>query len=91
MTFLIQALLTSALSEADDPSRKKPRKPSELVKIFDACVDGDIDTQLSNYHTSMQEKIIKQIVTPKKYIVSKKVITSEEYSSTSQKAKVSHH
>ena len=81
---IVQALLTSAPSEAYEPSREEPGKPPELVNIFSACVDGDTDAQLSDYPTSRQEKIAGQIVTPKEYVVPKKIITPEEVPSNTR-------
>ena len=53
-------------------------KPPEQVNIFGTYTDGDKDAELSKYPSSRQEKFAKQVVNPKKFVTSDKVVTLEE-------------
>ena len=57
---------------------KESKKPLEHINIFGGYTDKDKDTRLSKYLISRQEKITEQVIDPKKFITSNKVITLEK-------------
>ena len=68
-----------------ESDNKELEKPPGQVNIFGIYTNRDKNARLFKYPTSKQQKIVKQVINPEKFVTSNKVVAPKEIPSDKQK------